>query len=99
MKVCARKIPAGRNRWYLFACLLVVVGQAGTAQAAQTTVLRPAADTWADESFPTRTSGGESVLRVDGLPVRESYVRFDAVPASGLQSAVLRLHAEGSHAA
>lgn len=73
---------------------LGVFSHTGTVKASTTLTFTPVADSYASQSSPTKNFGDTRSLRVDGLPLVHTYLRFDVSGISGPVSKVtLRIYA------
>jgi hypothetical protein len=78
----------------------LIVASVSSATAATTVSQKPVADTWVNPATPTVNNGGQTVLRIDGSPVWNAYLRFDLRAMGGtVSSAVLKLHANSASVA
>jgi parallel beta-helix repeat protein len=74
----------------LFAVTVLLPLAALPAAAAEVTVT-PVADSYVESSRPTRNNGARNVVRVDGSPIIDTYLRFNVQGATDFSSAKLRL--------
>jgi hypothetical protein len=70
---------------------LLMLGLVPVSANADATTVAANADTLVRSDQPATTFGSSTLLDADGSPVRESYLRFNSVPA-GATGAVLKLH-------
>jgi hypothetical protein len=78
----------------------LIVASVSSAIAATSVSLKPVADTWVNPAAPTANYGSQTVLRIDGSPVWNAYLRFDLRSTTGtVSSAVLKLHANSASVA
>jgi hypothetical protein len=55
------------------------------------------ADSYVDESSPTRNFGNSTALRTDAVPIKNVYLRFDVQVVGAIESATLRIFVETSN--
>lgn len=67
------------------------------AAAVDSTPFTAVADSYVDESRPTRNYGTRSFLRVDNSPIRTAYLTFDVQGVGVADSALLRVTALSTH--
>ena len=78
----------------------LVVTSISSAQAGTTSSVAPVADTWVNSQLAGANYGSASVLRVDGSPTWNAFLRFDLSSAAGLITrAQLKLYANSSSTA
>ncbi|MEN8261680.1 MAG: DNRLRE domain-containing protein, partial [Pseudomonadota bacterium] len=90
------------RRWPLSAALNIIVLlllQAPQALAVTTLTFTPVADTYVDESFPTKAYGATTTLAVDASSLTQTFLRFELSGLSGMTVIGVRLrmyNTEGS---
>src|SRR4030042_3109878 len=76
---------------------LIVFSHPGAVSASSTLTFTPVADSYVNQSSPTKNFGTNRSIRVDGSPLVRSYLRFDVSGISGTVSKVtLRIYANSS---
>ncbi len=73
---------------------LGVFSHPGSVKASTTLTFTPVADSYVNQSSPTKNYGDNRSIRVDGSPLVRSYLRFNVSGISGTVSKVtLRIYA------
>jgi hypothetical protein len=85
-------VRSGRSLAALIA-VAAIAASIPAASASTSLSLLPSADTWVNYQVATANYGAGTVLRIDGSPRRDAYVRFDLSGIYGtVTSAVLKLY-------
>ena len=74
---------------------LIVFSHPGTVNASSTLTFTPVADSYVNQSSPTKNFGTNRSIRVDGSPLVRSYLRFDVngIGSSNVIKVTLRIYA------
>jgi len=79
---------------------LIVFSRPGPVKASTTITFAPVADSYVNQSEPSKNFGSNRSLRVDGTPRVHSYLRFEVSGINGapVSSVILRIYANSSSA-
>ncbi len=77
---------------------LIVFSHPGTVNASSTLTFTPVADSYVNQSSPTKNFGSNRSIRVDGSPLVRSYLRFNVsgIGSSNVIKVTLRIYANSA---